>query len=54
MTNKPPFAGEGARRVRLGDVCKLSKVRNRDGLCTDVYSVTNSQGFIPSVDYFNI
>ena len=53
MTNKPPFAGEGARRVRLGDVCKLSKVRNRDGLCTDVYSVTNSQGFIPSVDYFN-
>ena len=53
MTNKPPFAGEGTRRVRLGDVCKLSKVRNRDGLCTDVYSVTNSQGFIPSVDYFN-
>ena len=39
--------------MRLGDVCKLSKVRNRDGLCTDVYSVTNSQGFIPSVDYFN-
>ena len=34
-------------------MCKLSKVRNRDGLCTDVYSVTNSQGFIPSVDYFN-
>ena len=33
---------------RLGD-----SERNRTLQCTDVYSVTNSQGFVPSEDYFN-
>lgn len=40
-------------RIRLGDVCGAEKEKNRDGSCTDVYSVTNSLGFVPSGDYFN-
>ena len=27
-------------------------LRNRSGALTDVYSVTNSEGFVPSADYF--
>ena len=27
-------------------------LRNRSGVLTDVYSVTNSEGFVPSTDYF--
>ena len=38
---------------RLGDLIEDVSERNRSLQCTDVYSVTNSQGFIPSEDYFN-
>ena len=48
--NKPPFMGE---RVRLGDVILPSSQRNKNGECTRVYSVTNSNGFVPSEEYFN-
>jgi len=37
----------------LGQLIKEVSERNRDMSCTDVYSVTNSQGFVPSEDYFN-
>ena len=50
MTSKPQFGGE---KVKLGDVVKASSERNKDGRCSAVYSVTNSQGFIPSKDYFS-
>lgn len=50
MTSKPQFDGE---LVRLGKLIKSSSVRNRDGNCTDVYSVTNSKGFMPSEEYFS-
>ena len=48
--SKPQFGGE---KVKLGDVVKASSERNKDGRCSAVYSVTNSQGFIPSKDYFS-
>lgn len=38
---------------RLGQLIEEVSERNRDMDCTDVYSVTNSQGFVPSEDYFN-
>lgn len=38
---------------RLGDLIEEVSERNRTLQCTDVYSVTNSQGFVPSEDYFN-
>ena len=50
MTNKPQFVGE---KVRLGELIKSSGARNRDGNYADVYSVTNSKGFIPSEEYFS-
>ena len=50
MSNKPRFVGE---KVRLGDVCKASSLRNKDESCNAVYSVTNSQGFVPSEEYFS-
>ena len=50
MSNKPRFVGE---KVRLGDVCKASSLRNKDESCNTVYSVTNSQGFVPSEEYFS-
>ena len=37
----------------LGGLIEEVSERNRDRGCLDVYSVTNSQGFIPSEDYFN-
>lgn len=37
----------------LGQLIEEVSERNRDMSCTDVYSVTNSQGFVPSEDYFN-
>ena len=37
----------------LGRLIEEVSERNRDMGCTDVYSVTNSQGFVPSEDYFN-
>lgn len=37
----------------LGQLIEEVSERNRDMGCTNVYSVTNSQGFIPSEDYFN-
>lgn len=50
MTNKPQFVGE---RVKLGDVLKSSSTRNKDSNCVNVYSVTNSKGFVPSEEYFS-
>lgn len=50
MTNKPQFVGE---KVRLGELIKSSGARNRDGNYADVYSITNSKGFIPSEEYFS-
>lgn len=45
-----PFDGEV---VRLGELVESSKAKNKDGLFADVYSVTNSHGFVPSQEYFN-
>lgn len=39
--------------MRLGDVILPSSQRNKNGECTRVYSVTNSNGFVPSEEYFN-
>ena len=50
MTNKPQFVGE---RVKLGDVVAAVPGRNADLHCNAVYSVTNSQGFVPSEEYFS-
>lgn len=50
MPSKPQFVGE---RVRLGDVLKSSSTRNKDNKCVNVYSVTNSKGFVPSEEYFS-
>lgn len=50
MTNKPQFVGE---RVKLGAIVRASSERNKGGRCDLVYSVTNSQGFIPSEEYFS-
>lgn len=49
-TSKPRFVGE---KVRLGDVLKSSSTRNKDNRCANVYSVTNSKGFVPSEEYFS-
>ena len=40
-------------RQRLGSLIAEVSERNRTMQCTDVYSVTNRQGFVPSEDYFN-
>ena len=48
--DKPRFVGE---KVRLGDVLKSSSTRNKDNHCVNVYSVTNSKGFVPSEEYFS-
>lgn len=40
-------------RVRLGTLIKEESTRNRQLSCTDVYSVTNSQGFVASTEYFD-
>ena len=48
--NKPQFAGE---KVKLGAIVRASSERNKGGRCDLVYSVTNSQGFIPSEEYFS-
>ena len=50
MSSKPRFVGE---KVRLGDVLKSSSTRNKDNRCANVYSVTNSKGFVPSEEYFS-
>ncbi|QKF07547.1 restriction endonuclease subunit S [Berryella wangjianweii] len=39
--------------VKLGEYVTATKAKNKDGSCTDVYSVTNSQGFVPSTEYFS-
>lgn len=39
--------------VRLGRFVKASTRKNKGLVCTDVYSVTNSAGFISSTDYFS-
>ena len=39
--------------MKLGDLISPFTKRNKDALCTDVYSVTNSRGFTPSEDYFS-
>lgn len=38
--------------VRLGDYIVEQKRRNRQLVCRRVYSVTNSDGFVPSGEYF--
>lgn len=48
--SKPQFVGE---RVKLGAIVRASSERNKGGRCDSVYSVTNSQGFIPSEEYFS-
>ena len=50
MTSKPQFAGE---RVRLTSFVSAAGKRNKGAKCTDVYSVTNSLGFVPSTEYFS-
>ena len=39
--------------MKLGNYVKASSKRNKNGDCSAVYSVTNAQGFVPSVDYFS-
>ena len=39
--------------IPLGQLIEEVSERNRDMNCTDIYSVTNSQGFVASEDYFN-
>lgn len=48
--SKPRFVGE---KVKLGDVVCASSERNKGERCNAVYSVTNSQGFIPSEEFFS-
>ncbi len=43
----------GYERVALGDYTTEYSERNRALACTDVYSVTNGEGFMPSTEYFN-
>ena len=50
MSSKPRFVGE---KVKLGGIVKAATKRNRDMRCNAVYSVTNSQGFVPSEEYFS-
>ena len=40
-------------KVRLKGLIKEYSDRNKDLKCNDVYSVTNSDGFIPSSEYFS-
>lgn len=40
-------------RVALGSLTSEYSERNRALACTDVYSVTNSEGFTPSTEYFS-
>ena len=40
------------KRVKLGEVAEEYSVRNKDKRLSNVFSVTNSQGFTPSTDYF--
>ena len=39
--------------VKLGQFVKASTKKNKGLVCTDVYSVTNSAGFVPSTEYFS-
>ena len=39
--------------MKLGELIEASTLRNKGASCQTVYSVTNSQGFVPSADYFN-
>lgn len=48
--DKPRFDGEW---VRLGELTKCISKKNKDGHCTTVCSVTNSQGFVLSTEYFS-
>ena len=50
MADKPRFDGEW---VRLGELTKCISKKNKDGHCTTVCSVTNSQGFVLSTEYFS-
>ena len=50
MAAKPRFDGEW---VKLGELTSLVSRKNKTGQCGAVYSVTNSQGFIPSTEYFS-
>ena len=50
MAAKPRFDGEW---VKLGELTSLVSRKNKAGRCRAVYSITNSQGFIPSIEYFS-
>lgn len=50
MAAKPRFDGEW---VKLGELAKCISKKNKDGHCATVCSVTNSQGFVLSTDYFS-
>ena len=50
MAAKPRFDGEW---VKLGELTKCISKKNKDGHCTTVCSVTNSQGFVLSTEYFS-
>ena len=50
MAAKPRFDGEW---MKLGELTSLVSRKNKTGQCGAVYSVTNSQGFIPSTEYFS-
>ena len=39
--------------MRLGELTKCISKKNKDGHCTTVCSVTNSQGFVLSTEYFS-
>ncbi len=49
MAAKPRFDGEW---VRLGELTSCISKKNKDGRCATVCSVTNSQGFVWSTEFF--
>ena len=49
MAAKPRFDGEW---VRLGELTSCISKKNKDGRCATVCSVTNSQGFVLSTEFF--
>ncbi len=49
MAVKPRFDGEW---VRLGELTSCISKKNKDGRCATVCSVTNSQGFVLSTEFF--
>ena len=52
MTNKPPFAGEGARRVRLGELISKAKTERCGDRSFPVLSMTMHDGIIAQSERF--